>query len=185
MINHYAGVAGVTTLLSTAALLVAFASNPEIQVSARKQAQPATPVASQSPAVCPKLQGGPKLRRAYHKDPPDHLPLTLDAAQFKDRKAAFVAYSIAVKIRALLYQEPCFCPCDTSENHQSLLDCFTSEHAITCHVCQAEAIFAYEESKSGKTASQIRDAMHAPALAKIDVGKYAEAHYSDFESTAP
>jgi len=38
------------------------------------------------------------------------------------------AYAVAAKIKNILYQQPCYCHCDRSHGHTSLLDCFASKH---------------------------------------------------------
>src|SRR6266404_3754338 len=95
---------------------------------------------------------------AFHPSAPTGpLPLTLDPAQFRDRKKAFVAYSIARRIREVLYQEPCYCGCDLNKGHESLLDCYTTIHGVACPTCQMLVIFAFEQHKAGKTAREIRE----------------------------
>jgi hypothetical protein len=84
------------------------------------------------------------------------------------------AYSIASKISAVLYEQPCYCYCDRAQGHKSLHDCYTSEHATTCTVCQRELFYAYEQSQKGKTAAQIRKGIMAADWADIDLSKYAE-----------
>jgi hypothetical protein len=113
------------------------------------------------------------------------LPITLDPSQFAGDKVAFVAYSVAEKIRALLYQEPCYCECDLLAGHESLLDCYTSRHARGCEKCQAEAFFIYEQSSLGKNADQIRRAMDNGDYRKIDVRQYAADHYAEYQRPAP
>jgi len=100
----------------------------------------------------------------YHKHPPKGpLPATIDPAQFKDKLKdklqAYVAYSIAARIEEVLYQEPCFCPCNKTDGHKSLLDCYTSRHGEFCEACQFQAFFCFEEHKLGKSPKQIRKAM--------------------------
>jgi len=180
--KYRTSIAAVTTLLSIAGIFVAFASNPQARAFAMQQAQPAEPVASPSPATPQKPEALPQGPHAYHKDPPTGpLPPTLDPAKFVDNKAAFVTYYIASKIRELLYQEPCFCYCDKEEGHKSLLDCYTGDHGVNCHVCQRGVIFAYEQSKVGKTAAEIREAMEKGSLAELDRKKYVEMHYDEYK----
>ncbi|HET6929233.1 MAG TPA: PCYCGC motif-containing (lipo)protein [Candidatus Acidoferrum sp.] len=123
---------------------------------------------------------------AYHQEPPTgSLPETLAPSQFADDKVAFVAYSVAAKIRELLYQEPCYCECDRFAGHQSLLDCYTSKHGRGCAKCQAEAFFIYEQSRTGKTPAEIRQAMERGDYRKIDVQKYAADHYAEVLGSTP
>ena len=123
---------------------------------------------------------------AYHREPPTApLPPTLNPAQFADNPAALVVYSVASKIREFLYQEPCYCYCDKHEGHTSLLDCYTSRHGVNCHICQREVIYTYEQSKLGKTAAQIREAMEKGAHGKFDRQKYVDEHYDEYRQHTP
>jgi Protein of unknown function with PCYCGC motif len=123
---------------------------------------------------------------AYHKEPPSGpLPATLDPASFAGNEGAILTYSIAAKIRELLYQEPCYCLCNKLKGHRSLLDCYTSDHGAVCHMCQLEVIFVYEQSKAHKTTAEIRDAMETGEVWKLDLKQYIEAHYSEYKPIAP
>ena len=93
---------------------------------------------------------------AYALKPP--FPATLDPKQFPDALNQNV-YALAAKIRPVLYQQPCYCYCDRHAGHKSLLDCFASNHGSECDVCQKEAVFAYQQTKKGKTPEQIRAAI--------------------------
>jgi len=166
MAMNFARFAIMPAWLSVAAFLLYAASNTVRH----------TPLPQQASS-----QGG-KLRRSYHEQPPTgKLPATLDADQFTENKTAFVAYSIAAKIPTLLYQEPCYCPCDKMEGHQSLLDCYTSQHGVHCHICARGVIFTYEQARAGKSAVQIQAAMEKGGLWEFDREKYVEAHYSEYK----
>jgi Protein of unknown function with PCYCGC motif len=108
----------------------------------------------------------------------------LDPAQFRENKAAFVAYSIAGKIRELLYQEPCYCGCDEAEGHESLLNCFTTKHGELCHACQAEVFCCFEEQKHGSNAAAVREALEKRAFMNLDLEKYVAAHYREYKRHA-
>ncbi len=96
---------------------------------------------------------------AYGKGPTaDELPATLSPDEF-DRKETKEAYAVAGKLKKTLFQLPCYCRCDRTHGHRHLLDCFTSYHGARCWACQQEAMFAYAESRKGKTPEQIRDAI--------------------------
>jgi Protein of unknown function with PCYCGC motif len=114
-------------------------------------------------------------RHAYHDHPSlEPVPATLSPEQFKDDRATFIAYWLAGEIRDLLYQEPCYCPCDKQDGHQSLLDCFTSDHGARCVICRKEAVLCYRWHKKGRTARQIREAMANGKAWKFDVDKYVD-----------
>jgi hypothetical protein len=146
-----------------------------------QQAAPAAQVANDTASIPAKQESPARSKRqlVYHDEPPkDPLPAPLDPAQFTENKAAFVTYSIAAKIREVLYQEPCYCPCVRQRGHKSLLDCFMDQHGVRCEICHKEAIFAYEQSKAGRTPAEIRLAMEKGDAWKIDVKDYAETNYA-------
>jgi len=83
--------------------------------------------------------------------------LTLDPNQFIGPVKQ--AYTIAEKNPALLAQLHCYCGCDKSEGHQSLLDCYRSRHGASCEICTEEALLAERMSEQGSPVEQIRDAI--------------------------
>jgi len=140
-------------------------------------AVPVSPGTTASPRV-PQLQSaaGPASGQAqvpaYHAGPPkDALPETLDPARFSDPSTRNT-YVMAARVKKILYQQPCYCFCDRNEGHKSLLDCFVGNHASVCGVCKKEAIYAYEQSRQGKTAAQIRAGIIKGAWYGIDLSKY-------------
>jgi Protein of unknown function with PCYCGC motif len=136
--------------------------------------------------LCPRQQPPANPGHAYHNEPStDSLPATLDPGRFEDNKAAFVAYSIAAKIRELLYQQPCYCGCDRAVGHESLLDCYTGRHGVTCPKCQKEVFFIYEQSKKAKSAAEIRSAMERGDVWKLDLNRYVDSHYAEYKQAAP
>jgi hypothetical protein len=112
---------------------------------------------------------------SYHRSPPSGpLRVTLDPALFADDHGAYVAYSLANKIREVLYQEPCYCYCNKDRGHQSLLDCFTNRHGRFCNVCRMEVIYTYFKTREGKTPSEIREGMSRNEAWKIDLERVTE-----------
>lgn len=76
---------------------------------------------------------------AFHAQPPTgELPPTMEPSIYTD-KLVFNAYVVAGRSRKVLYQQPCYCHCDRSNGHGSLLDCFVSRHGSGCDICQKEA----------------------------------------------
>jgi hypothetical protein len=109
---------------------------------------------------------------AYHSSrPTGPLPETLAPAQFTDVQTQNV-YALAAKIKAVLYQQPCYCHCDKDIGHTSLLSCYTDRHASVCALCQKEAVLAYTESQKGKTATQIRKEIIDGKWKDVDLSKY-------------
>jgi hypothetical protein len=148
----------------------------------------ATVLTANRTTICPRgLSQNPDTSQpAYHREPPTApLPSTLDPAQFADNKAAFVAYALAAKLRAVLYQEPCYCGCNQVIGHESLLDCYTGRHGVDCPKCQAEVFFLYEQAKIGKSAAQMRKAMENGDARKVEIDKYADAHYDELKRATP
>lgn len=109
---------------------------------------------------------------AYHAEAPKGpLPDTLDPAQFSNAETQNI-YTLAAKIKPVLYQEPCYCRCDKEVGHKSLLDCFTDLHGANCMLCKKEAVFTYTETKQGKTAEQIRKEIMDGKWKDVDLTAY-------------
>jgi hypothetical protein len=183
MANRPASIVVVLTLLYVTGFLARVGARPNPQASPTRSPVPA---ANPSATLCAKPMAPAKREHAYHNGPPTSpLPPTMDPRGFADNKAAFVAYSIAAKIPDLLYQEPCYCPCDKLQGHESLLDCFVGDHGKVCIGCQMEAIFVYEQSKLGKTVVEIRTAMEKHDFKKVDLDKYVETHHAEYKQQMP
>jgi hypothetical protein len=109
---------------------------------------------------------------AFHSQPPQgELPATMDPAVFNE-PILQNAYVAAAKIKKTLYQQPCYCHCDRSQGHTSLLDCFTSKHGSGCGTCIYEDLYAYEQSQKGRSAAQIRASIIKGEWKTVDVTKY-------------
>lgn len=109
---------------------------------------------------------------AFHTAPPlGPLPATLSPAEFSDIVVQN-AYAVAARVKKILYQQPCYCHCDRSQGHSSLLDCFAGKHAAVCGVCIRESLYSYEQSRKGKTAAQIRTGIEHGDWQQVDVTKY-------------
>jgi Protein of unknown function with PCYCGC motif len=146
---------GAITLLT---LAFGLAQLPE---TAARQSSSAPPPAAASESI-----------PAFHSAPPTGpLPETLSPSLFSDPLAQN-AYTLAARVKKVLYQQPCYCHCDRSEGHTSLLDCFTGHHAAVCGTCERESLYTYEQTQKGKTPAQIRDAIEHGKWQKMDVSKY-------------
>jgi hypothetical protein len=112
---------------------------------------------------------------AYHATPAKvaSLPKTLPPTTFTDPRVQ-AAYAMAAKVRGVLYQEPCYCHCDKEIGHHSLLDCFAGDHASICETCMMEGVYAYQQTKAGKTPGQIR--------AAIERGEWKNVNLNDLLS---
>ena len=125
-------------------------------------------------AVIAAAQADAEPAPAFHAKPPlEALPPTMDPSLFPD-VGTFNAYTVAGRVKKVLYQQPCYCHCDRSQGHGSLLDCFVSRHGAGCDICQKEDFYAYEETRKGQTPAQIREAIMRGDWQKVDTGKYAK-----------
>ncbi len=117
---------------------------------------------------------------AYNQGPPPKgaqlapiVPKAQRTGEAYAQKYQQVAYDVAQKIPAVLYQLPCYCHCDRI-GHNSLRSCFESAHAAHCATCMKEAYYAYFESKKGKTAKQIREEIIKGEFLSLDLTEAAE-----------
>ena len=85
------------------------------------------------------------------------LPATLPPSKFSDAQVAR-AYAVAKEIPKVLAQQPCYCWCSRG-GHRGLLDCYVTEHAAHCGVCQKEALLAGKMTREGKSPAEIRAAI--------------------------
>ena len=109
---------------------------------------------------------------AFHSQvPAGPLPQTLDPASFSN-PIVRNAYALAAKVKKVLYQQPCYCHCDRSIGHGSLLDCFAGKHAAVCDVCIREGFYSYEQTQKKKTAEQIRAGIERGEWQQVDLTKY-------------
>jgi len=109
---------------------------------------------------------------AYHAQAPKgELPETMNPGLFTD-PVVQNAYAVAAKIKKTLYQQPCYCHCDRSQGHKSLLDCFASKHGSECGTCIYEDFYTFEQSRKGKAAAQIRAGIIKGEWKSVDATKY-------------
>lgn len=112
---------------------------------------------------------------AYHSQvPAGALPQTMDPSSFEN-PIVQNAYALAAKVKRVLYQQPCYCHCDRSIGHESLLDCFAGKHASVCDVCVREGVYSYEQTQKKKTAAQIRAGIERGEWQQVDLSKYETA----------
>ena len=111
---------------------------------------------------------------AFHAQPPvGELAATMDPGLFTD-PVVQNAYAVAGKVKKTLYQQPCYCHCDRSQGHKSLLDCFASKHGAGCGTCIYEDFYAYEQSQKGRSAAQIRASIIKGDWKTVDATKYQQ-----------
>ncbi len=78
-------------------------------------------------------------------------------------------YQEAAKIGNVLYQLPCNCRCDRALGHTSLRSCYEGLHGTECSTCAKEELFAYAQTKLGKTPAEIRAAIARHEYDSIDL----------------
>jgi len=111
---------------------------------------------------------------AYNAAPPTHaLPPILSGNQLTGPNFSHpyqvTAYKMAAKVPAVLHQEPCYCRCDRAMGHNSLHSCFEGLHGAECSTCMKEGVYAYRETKKGRTPAQIRAGIERGEYQTIDL----------------
>jgi Protein of unknown function with PCYCGC motif len=111
---------------------------------------------------------------AYHAGAPTKLqPPILSGSQLTGPYFAHsyqvTVYKMAAKVPNVLYQQPCYCRCDRALDHKSLHSCFEGTHGAECSTCMREAVYAYQQTKLGKTPAQIRTGMEKGEWQTIDL----------------
>jgi hypothetical protein len=131
--------------------------------------------ASQSPQDATPPQSSPdEPVPAYHAEAPKgEFPATMNPDLFADTVVQN-AYAAAAQIKKALYQQPCYCHCDRSQGHKSLLDCFASKHGSGCGTCIYEDFYTFEQLGKGKTAAQIRAGIIKGEWKSVDATKYKQ-----------
>lgn len=119
-------------------------SNPADEVPAYHAAPPAKPMA---PVMSGEQLTGPYFTHSYQ----------------------VTAYKMAEKIPEVLHQLPCYCRCDRALGHKSLHSCFEGTHGAACATCMREAVYAYQQTKLGKTPTEIRGAIERGEWQSVDV----------------
>jgi len=132
----------------------------------------ALPAWSQQGTASGTTQPAKKIPAFHSASATAKLPATMDPKQFND-VATQNSYAMAAKVKSVFYQQPCFCYCDANDGHHSLLDCFVTDHAASCNICRMEGIFAYEQTRKGQMAAQIRKEIINDEWKKVDLNQYA------------
>ena len=115
---------------------------------------------------------------AYHPSAPlkvSALPAILSGEKFTGENFQYTwqkhVYQQVASISSVAYQLPCNCRCDRALGHTSLRSCFEGLHGTECSTCAKEGIFAYQQTKLGKTPTQIRQAIARHEYESIDLEK--------------
>ena len=115
---------------------------------------------------------------AYHSSAPlkvSALPPILSGKQLTGEHFIYPwqvhVYQLAAKVGNVLYQLPCNCRCDRALGHTSLRSCYETLHSTECDTCAKEGLFAYYQTKAGKSPAQIRAAIARHEYESIDLDK--------------
>lgn len=94
---------------------------------------------------------------------------------------AAIGYASAKAAPEVMAKLFCYCGCDQTDSHSSLVDCFTGMHGMDCHICQEEAVLALKMYRDGATIGEIQRRVDAqfsnqyPFTTKTDALKKYEA----------
>lgn len=124
--------------------------------------------ASRKPATKEDLKTVPENQRVLSPDELKHQqvlsqqvldPNRFRTAHWQDKPMVPAAYEIAKSRPDMLERLFCYCGCDLTEKHRTLLDCFTDkdEHGSTCSECIDEAFLANTLYKKGSTMARIQE----------------------------
>jgi hypothetical protein len=89
--------------------------------------------------------------------PPPANAKVLDPKRFVG--AAATGYLAAQSCPEIIANLFCYCGCDMTDKHNSLLDCFTTEHGADCPICTDEAILASRLKQAGQSVAEIQQAV--------------------------
>jgi hypothetical protein len=130
----------------------ALAETAEAKPSADIAAAAQTPSDKPGEKSSTEASAGPSDKPSVPGEPP-----VLDPNRFFGHaKSGYAAAQLCPEICAKLF---CYCGCDMTDDHDSLLDCFTTDHGVDCHICQEEALIALKMKREGKSMKQIQQAI--------------------------
>ena len=84
----------------------------------------------------------------------------LDPASFTD-PGTRAAYAAAKQYAHVLEGIYCYCHCKENIGHRALVQCFETDHAASCDVCQNEALIAARMTAAGGSVAEIQSAIDA------------------------
>ena len=115
---------------------------------------------------------------AYHPSAPlkvSALPPILSGSKLTGQNFQYPwqvhVYQQVAKVASVAYQLPCNCRCDRALGHTSLRSCFEGLHGTECSTCAKEGFYAYQQTRLGKTPTQIRAGIARLDYEKIDLDK--------------
>ncbi|MDE3103572.1 MAG: hypothetical protein KGK08_00210 [Acidobacteriota bacterium] len=109
------------------------------------------------------------MRKAPVKDMHPLLSGNQLTGEYFSHDYQVTAYKMAAKVSSVLYQQPCYCRCDRALGHQSLHSCFEGTHGAACSTCMREGVYAYQQTKLGRTPAQIRAGIERGEWQMVDL----------------
>jgi Protein of unknown function with PCYCGC motif len=105
----------------------------------------------------------PAAAAPKHRHPAPRQGITAARVLAPERvtERAREVYTMAARIPQVLDGIYCHCDCHDRDGLRSLLECFHSEMASTCGICQGQARLANEMHEQGKRLKDIRKAIDA------------------------
>lgn len=77
------------------------------------------------------------------------------------------AYKAARKIPHILDKIYCYCHCQKTAGHKSLLTCYIDKHGENCEICIIEAVKAYDLYKKGYKTDKIVRKVQADITSRV------------------
>jgi hypothetical protein len=100
-------------------------------------------------------------RRGPHEHPDPRPGITaehvLPDAKLGSKRSAKRAFAMVREIPEIADGVYCYCDCDKSMGHRSLLACFESDQAVGCGMCREQMKLVYDLHRKGKTLAEIRE----------------------------
>jgi hypothetical protein len=168
LVVFLAALGGSTALAQTKA---AEAAKPS-KSAAKSAKAPKTAKPAKDAATATSTKAGDKL--TYDG------PEVLDPSKFFG--AAAMGYASAKACPEVVSRLFCYCGCDISDNHNTLIDCFTSNHGVDCHICQEEAVMALKMHRDNASIAEIQKAIDQEFSAKYPWKEDSPA-YTKYKTT--
>lgn len=128
---------------------VSVTRKPPVETASRSVAHPTASAEVQPPV--PAYYASASAAQPY--------PTLIPATNFRRYPLVERAYQDAAEVPGVFAQQPCYCHCDKSAGHHSLLDCYASDHAAGCLICIKEALLVEQMTQRGKSPAEIRQAI--------------------------
>ena len=137
------------------------ASANEVQKAVQKPAREAPKPASEAQkptteAQKPAAEAQKPAVVAQQSAAPVMKPVLNPEKFFGQAKLGYMAAKACPEICEKLF---CYCGCDLTDDHSTLLDCFVTDHGVDCHICQQEAFIALKMKREGKPLGEIQKAV--------------------------